>query len=31
VRLTLTPGRAGFAFITSDGRKLDSGSVSCTR
>jgi hypothetical protein len=30
LRLILTPGRARFAFISSRGRKLDSGSVSCT-
>jgi acid phosphatase type 7 len=29
LRLVLRPGRAAFAFVTSNGRKLDSGRVGC--
>jgi len=31
VRLTLTPGRARFAFIAADGRRLDAAEVPCRR
>jgi hypothetical protein len=31
LRLTLSPGVARFAFVTVDGRTLDSGKVRCRR
>jgi acid phosphatase type 7 len=31
LRLELEPGRARYAFVTADGRELDSGQVSCER
>ena len=31
LRLELTPGRAKFAFVDEDGRKLDSGNLRCRR